>query len=211
MITVMARSLSGRSPRTQAKLHTISLSVLSRANVVLEHGPGLAEQVRIGALRLDAAYDEVCRRKAQAAAVTAQYDNLLRHAPDLAAQVAEELLTLDEATTKLGRRLEEDRLRQRVKEIDAVRQADGDTTPAHTYLAEQGEITWQQAHQLAEQHHTQRQESIHRTQQAIEQISANWTAIQNVSARPDTPYTREILEGLTPEAHTLIQGLTAQA
>ncbi|MFG2991062.1 hypothetical protein ACGFZK_17555 [Streptomyces sp. NPDC048257] len=44
-------------------------------NVVLEHGVGLAEQVRNGALRLDAAYDEVCRRKAQAAAITAQYDN----------------------------------------------------------------------------------------------------------------------------------------
>ncbi|MFJ3649047.1 hypothetical protein [Streptomyces murinus] len=45
MITVMACSFSGHSLRDMSKLHGLSRSRLSAANVVLKHSPDLAEQV----------------------------------------------------------------------------------------------------------------------------------------------------------------------
>ncbi|MCZ4117911.1 hypothetical protein [Streptomyces sp. H39-S7] len=188
----------------------MSLSRLSAANVVLEHAPDLAEQVRLGTLGLDAAYAEAGHRKARTAAVINQHNELRQHAPDLAEQVTEGYLTLDAATAILHQRLEDERLRRRVKEVDAIRQADGDTRPSHTELAEQGAITWQEAHHRVEQQHAQRQKAIQEAQQALEQIARSWTAVQDLAVRLDTPYAHEVLDGLTPEARALATRLTSQ-
>ncbi|MET7931859.1 hypothetical protein ABZT43_50520, partial [Streptomyces sp. NPDC005349] len=45
-------------------------------------------------------------------------------------------------TNALDQRLEEERLRLRVGEVDATRQADGDSAGGFTQRAEQGELTW---------------------------------------------------------------------
>lgn len=211
MITAVACSLSGHSLRTQAKLHDISRSRLSAANVVLQHAPDLAERVRLGKLGLDAAHDQARERKARTEALLAQHERLQQHAPDLTEMVTEGLLTLDAAITALDQRLEEEQLRRLVKECDAIRLADGDTTPAFTQFAERGDFTWGQAAQRAEEHRAHRHEAILHTQQALQLIAANWAAVHDLAARPDTPYAQEILDGLTPEAHALATHLTARA
>lgn len=211
MITAMACSVSGHSLRTQAKLHDISRSRLSAANVVLQHAPDLAERVRLGTLGLDAAHDQARERKTHTEALLAQNERLQQHAPDLAEKAAEGYLTLDAAIAALDRRLEEERLRQLVRDSDALRLADRDATPALSPLAERGDITWDQAAQLAEEYVTRRQEAILRTQQALQLIAGNWAAVHDLAARHDTPYAQEILDGLTPEAHALTTHLTATA
>ncbi|MEW2585585.1 ParB/RepB/Spo0J family partition protein [Streptomyces virginiae] len=200
MITAMACSVSGHSLRTLAKLHGLSRSRLSAANTVLAHAPDLAERVRVGTLGLDAAHADALERKAHAETIAAQHEHLRRHAPDLADQVTEGHLTLDEA-----------RLRQVVRATDALRAADGDTTPALTQLAKRGDLTWQQAAQRAEEHRTHRNDAIVRTQQALQLIAENWTAVHDLTTRPDTPYAQEIIDGLTPEARTLVTQLTTRS
>lgn len=106
MIHAMVLSRSGQSLRTHAKQHALSRSRLSLANTVLKHSPDLAEQVRNGTLPLDAAHDDVRRRKAEAEAIQAKHTHLLRYAPDLAVQVTEGHLTLDNAAQVLGQRKE---------------------------------------------------------------------------------------------------------
>ncbi|WP_369395219.1 ParB N-terminal domain-containing protein [Streptomyces sp. CG1] len=208
MIIAIARSFSEHPLRHHAKLHSISLTRLSNATTVLQHAPHLAEQVRIGAISLDAAYSTVRDNKARAAAIQAQYARLREHAPDLAEQVTEGLLTLDDATAALDQREHEERLRQSVKLTDALRLADGDPAPPLVQLVEQGEITWSEGHERAEQFLTHRRDAIHQAQQALRVIAENWAAVQDLADRPGTPYARDVLGGLTPEARSLALSLT---
>ncbi|WP_338671564.1 ParB/RepB/Spo0J family partition protein [Streptomyces sp. SCSIO 30461] len=208
MITAMAmRSVSGHSLRDLAKLHGLSRSRLSAANVVLKHAPDLAEQVRTGTVPLDTAYNTVSERKARAAALQETYDRLREHAPDLAERVTQSEITLDDATAALDERLETERLRQYVINADTVRLADGDTTPPLAELVERGDIIWPEAHQRAEEFAVHRRDSIQRSRQALHVIAEHWTAVQDLAARPDTPYARDILDGLAPVARTLAQRL----
>lgn len=211
MITVIACSLSGHSLRDLAKLHSLSRSRLSAANVVLKHDPDLAEQVRNGTLSLDTAHDTVLESKARAAALQKQHDRLREHAPDLVERITEGHVTLEEAAAALDQRLETQRVRQYVIDTDTVRLADGDTTPPLAELVDRGDITWPEAHQRAEEFIVQRQDTIHRTRQALHLIAENWTTVQRLAARPDTPYTRDVLDGLTPETRTLTEALITQA
>lgn len=208
MIIALARSFSEHSLRHHAKLHHISLTRLSNAATVRNHSPHLAEQVRTGALTLDAAYNTVRENKARAAAIQARHNRLREHAPDLAEQVSEGLLTLDDATTALDQREQEEELQRSVKATDALRLADGDPAPSLVQLVEQGGITWGQARQRAEQFHTDRRDAIQQAQQALRVIAENWATVQDLAARPDTPYARDILDGLAPEARSLAQRLT---
>ncbi|MEU9259876.1 ParB/RepB/Spo0J family partition protein [Streptomyces sp. NPDC048212] len=207
MITVMARSFSGHSLRREAKIHGLSRSRLSAANVVLKHSPDLAEQVRTGTLSLDNAYNTVAERKARAAALQKQYDHLREHAPDLAEQVTESEITLADATTALNERLETERLRQYVINADTVRLADGDTTPPLAELVERGDITWPEAHQRAEEFAVHRRDTIQRSRQALHLIAENWGVVQDLSARPNTAYAQEITNGLSPAARALVTQL----
>ncbi|MEW1696457.1 ParB N-terminal domain-containing protein [Streptomyces sp. NPDC091278] len=208
MITAMSCSVSGHSLRGLAKTHGLSRTRLSAANVVLQYSPHLAEQVRIGAFPLDAAYDIAREHKAQTEALQERRDRLTEHALDLAKQVAEGHLTLDDAITTLEERQEQARIRKRIAEADELRLADGHTTPPLNQLAEQGDITWHQAHQQAEQYLTRRRSAIHHTQQAIEQAAEHWTTIRPAITRPDTAFAREIHAGLSPEAQELATHLT---
>ncbi|MER6445849.1 hypothetical protein [Streptomyces venezuelae] len=207
MITVMACSFSGHSLRDLAKSHSLSRSRLSAANVVLTHSRDLAEQVRVGAFPLDAAYDIAREHKAKAAALQEKRDRLSEQAPDLAQLVTEGHRTLDEAITTLEERQEDNRIRKQIADADELHLADGHTTPPLTQLAEQGDITWHQAHQRAEDFLAHRQEAIDRARQALERIAENWGVVQDLAARPDTAYAREVVEDLMPEARTLAQRL----
>ncbi|MFE0578122.1 plasmid replication/partition related protein [Streptomyces sp. NPDC058874] len=211
VITVMACSFSGHSLRDLAKLHGLSRSRLSAANVVLKHSPDLAEQVRTGTLSLDNAYNTVSERKARAVALQKQYDRLREHAPDLAEQVTESEITLADATAALNERLETERLWQYVINADTARLADGDTTPPLAELVERGDITWPEAHQRAEEFAVHRRDTIQRSRQALHLIAEQWTVIQDLAARPGTPYARDILDGLAPEARSLAQSLITLA
>ncbi|MFJ3932544.1 hypothetical protein [Streptomyces sp. NPDC090029] len=207
MITVMACSFSGHSLRDLAKLHGLSRSRLSAANVVLKHSPDLAGQVRTGTLSLDNAYNTVSERKARATALQKQYDHLREHAPDLAEQVAESEITLADATATLNERLETERLRQYVITSDTVRLADGDTTPPLAELVERGDITWPEAHQRAEEFAVHRRDTTQRSRQALHLIAEHWTAVQDLATRPDTQLTRDVLGSLVPEVRLLAQCL----
>ncbi|MGW3073674.1 MULTISPECIES: hypothetical protein [unclassified Kitasatospora] len=154
-------------------------------------------------LGLDAAHDTMRRRKAEADAIQAQHDHLLRHAPDLAAQVTEGRLTRDAASAALGKRLEEQRLRARVEEIDAIRRADRDPGPALAGLADHGDLDWHQAHQRAEDYLTQRNAAISRDQQYLATIADNWTSLRNLARCPDNAYATDVLDGLAPDARAL--------
>lgn len=159
MITAMAmRSVSGHSLRAHAKLHGLSRTRLSAANVVLTHAPALAEKVRTGILGLDTAYQTACELKANAEALRERYDRLRRHDPDLVEQVMTGFLTLDDAIATVDH--------------------------------------WEEA--------------VHRTRQAIEQITANWPAVQELAARRNTRYAQEVVDGLTAEARVLIGELLSR-
>ncbi|MEU4100260.1 ParB/RepB/Spo0J family partition protein [Streptomyces tanashiensis] len=209
VITAMACSVSGHSLRDLAKFHGLSRSRLSAANVVLKYSRELAEQVRIGALSLDNAYNAVSEGKARAAALQEKYDRLRELAPDLAEQVTESQITLADATATLNERLEMEQLRQYVIDTDAIRQADGDTTPPLAELVERGDITWPEAHQRAEEFTVHRRDTIQRSRQALRLIAENWTAIQDLAARPGTRYAQEVIDGLTTEARALVKELTS--
>ncbi|MCK1819267.1 plasmid replication/partition related protein [Streptomyces sp. XM83C] len=207
MITAMACSVSGHSLRDLAKTHSLSRTRLSAANIVLTYSPELAEQVRVGAYPLDAAYDIARENKAKAAAFQEKRDRLSERAPDLAQLVTEGHLTLDEAIATLEERQEDNRIRNQIADADELHLADGHTTPPLAQLAEQGDITWHQAHQRAEEFLAHRQEAIHCARQAMERIAENWGVVRDLAARPDSAYAREIVEALPPEARTLAQRL----
>ncbi|MGW3556425.1 plasmid replication/partition related protein [Streptomyces sp. NPDC000963] len=210
MITAMACSVSGHSLRDLAKTHSLSRTRLSAANVVLAYSPDLAEQVRVGTFPLDAAYDIAREHKAKAAVLQEKRDRLREQAPDLAQLVTEGHLTLGEAIATLEERQEDNRIRKQIADADELHLADGHTTPPLAQLAEQGDITWHQAHQRAEQFLAHRQEAIGRAQHSLQLIAENWTAVQDLAARPGTQLTRDILEGLVPEVSSLAQRLITQ-
>ncbi|MFJ4123408.1 ParB/RepB/Spo0J family partition protein [[Kitasatospora] papulosa] len=211
MITVMACSLSGHSLRDMAKLHSLSRSRLSAANVVLKHDPDLAEQVRNGTLSLDTAHNTVLESKAWTTALQKQHDRLREHAPDLLERITEGHITLEDAAATLDQRLETQRIRQYV--IDTGRRAPRRRRhpPPLAELVDQGDITWPEAHQRAQEFIVRRQDTIHRTRQALHLIAKNWTTVQHLAARANTSYTRDVLDGLTPETRTLTEALIAQA
>ncbi|WP_043265398.1 hypothetical protein [Streptomyces sp. CT34] len=68
-----------------------------------------------------------------------------------------------------------------------------------------------QAHQRAEEFLAQRQDAIHRARGALQLIAETWATVQDPAARLDTPYARDILDGLTPEVRSLAQSLTTLA
>ncbi|MEU4587391.1 RICIN domain-containing protein [Kitasatospora aureofaciens] len=209
MIAAMARSLSPGSLPSDTARCGINVTRLSIATTVLEHAPDLAEQVRIGTLALNAAYTAVRRRKADAKALLAQHARLRQHAPDLAEQVIAGHLAVTDATAALDSRQEEEHLRRRVEEIDAIRLADGDTTPAFARTAEAGDVDWRHAHQMAEQYLAQRHDAIRHVQHSLAGIAELWSAVQDLAHHPRSPYAREILKGLTGPARTLAHRLIA--
>ncbi|MFJ9839145.1 hypothetical protein ACIRYZ_01535 [Kitasatospora sp. NPDC101155] len=209
MITAMARSLSQHSFPSAIARHGINLTRLSIATTVLEHAPDLAEQVRAGTLPLNAAYTTARRRKADAKALLAQHARLRRQAPDLAEQVIAGHLALAEATAALDARQEEEHLRRRVEEIDAIRLADGDTEPSFARAAERGDTDWRHAHERAEQYLAQRHDAIRQIQQGLAGIAEAWSAVQEIAHHPRSPYAREVLKGLTGPARALANRLIA--
>ncbi len=63
MVSAQARSISEHSIRATAKASGVSTTHITRAKVVLDHAPDLADAVVSGAKPLDAAYEEARSRK----------------------------------------------------------------------------------------------------------------------------------------------------
>ncbi|MFF4926879.1 ParB N-terminal domain-containing protein [Kitasatospora sp. NPDC001261] len=207
MIIAMERSVSKSSARADAATYGISPARISLAATVIKYAPSLVRPVITGAMGLDAAYEQARKNKADAKAKQAQYDLLRDQAPDLATRVTEGDLDLPAALTELERRQEEERLRARVEQADALRAADGDTQPAFAQLVDDGVIDWPEAAQRADHFHTQRQEAVQHSQQALHLIADHWATIRNLALRPDSAFTREVLDGLVPEAQALAEHL----
>ncbi|MFF2657676.1 ParB N-terminal domain-containing protein [Kitasatospora sp. NPDC058032] len=210
MIIAKERSASKSSARADAATYGISPARVSLAATVIKYAPSLARPVITGAMGLDAAYEQARKNKAEAKAKQAQYDLLRDQAPDLATRVTEGDLDLPAALAELERRQEEGRLRARVEQADAVRAADGDTQPAFAQLIEDGVIDWPEAAQRADHFHTQRRDAVQHSQQALHLIADHWATIRNLALRPDSAFTREVLDGLVPEAQALVDQLLAR-
>ncbi|MFD0277192.1 hypothetical protein ACFVHB_25250 [Kitasatospora sp. NPDC127111] len=208
MITAMVRSLSPRPVPADTASHGISLTRLSIATTVLEQAPDLAEHVRAGTLALGTAHRTARRRRADTKALLAQHARLRQHAPDLAEQVIDGRLTLTDAIAALDARCEEEHLRKRVEEIDAILLADGDES-TFARSAERGDTDWRRAHQRAEQYLARRHDTIRHIQDRLAGIAEAWSAVQELAHRPRSPYAREILVGLTGPARALANRLVA--
>ncbi|MGW3227307.1 hypothetical protein [Kitasatospora sp. NPDC001095] len=210
MIVAMGRSATKSSARADAATYGISPARISLATTVIKHAPSLAHPVVADAMSLDAAYEQARRNKAAAKALDTQCTLLRDQAPDLAERVTEGDLDLPAALAELERRQEEDRLRAQVEQADAVRAADGDTQPAFVQLVEDGVIDWPEAAQRADHFHTQRQDAVQHSQQALHLIADHWGTIRSLALRPDSAFTREVLDGLVPEAQALAEHLLAR-
>ncbi|MFE7561068.1 ParB N-terminal domain-containing protein [Kitasatospora sp. NPDC057500] len=210
MIIAKERSASKSSARADAATYGISPARVSLATTVIKYAPSLVRPVITGAMGLDAAYEQARKNKADAKAKQAQYDLLRDRAPDLAARVTEGDLDLPAALTEFERRQEEDRLRAQVEQADAVRAADGDTQPTFIQLVDDGLIDWPEAAQRADHFHTQRQDAIQHSQQALHLIADHWATIRSLALRPDSAFTREVLDGLVPETQALAEHLLAR-
>jgi hypothetical protein len=209
IIVALARSLSEHSMRADAATYGISITRLSIATTVVQHATHLAEQVRVGTLGLDAAYETARKHKAETEAINAQYQQLRDKAPDLAEKATHGECTLPEALAELDRQQAEEQLRRRVAEMDAIRMADGLTEPRIIELAERGDITWHQAAEQADQYLAERQEKLQHAQQALEHLAATWPMLQDLARRPNSTFTRDVLNGLTVGAVAFIDRLIA--
>ncbi|WP_329131293.1 ParB N-terminal domain-containing protein [Streptomyces sp. NBC_01476] len=210
IIVALARSLSERSLRADAATYGISITRLSVATSVVQHAPHLAEQVRIGAPGLDAAYDTVRKAKADNKARDASFQLLREHAPDLAEKVTLGETTLPEALAELDRQQAQEHLRQHVQNVDALRRADGLTEPPITSLADSGTITWQQAHDQADHYTATRKDKLHHAHQALEPLAQAWDVLHDLAHRPDSTYTRDVLTSLNNKARVLVELLITQ-
>ncbi|MGH9958339.1 MAG: hypothetical protein ACREBC_14600, partial [Pyrinomonadaceae bacterium] len=86
-----------------------SAARLSQARTVLAHAPMLVDQVLIGGMPLNEAYEEAKTRKAQEELFAGQVAKLREQAPDLADLVEHGQMSLTKAQTKLDERIQKER------------------------------------------------------------------------------------------------------
>ncbi|MEE1844168.1 ParB/RepB/Spo0J family partition protein [Streptomyces sp. NPDC088190] len=125
---------------------------------------------------------------------------VLTHAPALAEKVRTGTLGLDSAyQTACELKANAEALQER---YDQLRRHDAD-------LAEQvtaGDLALDDAIATVDRW----EEAVRQAQQTIEQITANWPAVQELAARRDTRYAQEVIDGLTAEARALIDELLSR-
>lgn len=186
---------------------SVSKQRVSHARVVRDHAPDLAGAVISGAMSLDEAYRLARENKSKAEGVGAQLARLRADDSELADRVVEGELTLPGAFATLEERrreaqrqeeaqAREKQLRERVAEIDAMRDADGAPAPTFAQRAENGSITWAEAAGLAQQWRAERADAIKRAQGGAVQIVNHWGVIRTLRDQGATPYVADILAGL---------------
>lgn len=189
-----------------AKSFGVSKQYISWARTVREYAPDLAEQV-VDGFPLSEAYKIARENKERAEGIEAQLGRLRSEDPELADRVVEGELTLAgafatleerrrEATRQEEARRREQQLRERVAEIDAMRNADGAPSPTFADRAESGSITWSEAAALAQQWRAERADAIKRAQNGAMQLVNHWGVIQTLRDQAKTPYVADILAGL---------------
>lgn len=174
-----------------------------RCGVILDHLPKLADDVLSGETALDSAYqqakDEKDRQEGEAEAEQARRKRVESLPGDLAALV-------DNGVRDLGDAEAEARSREIVIRVDQIRDGDGDPPPSFTGRVEAGELAWTEAATLAEQWEVDRAESIERDRERISHvIKGGWSALRRVAAKPDHPYSRELLDGFGDGTRELVE------
>lgn len=172
-------------------------NLVGRAGVVLDWRPDLADQVLLGTLALDAAYQESRQERDRQ---TVRADKLAQLPADLAALVEAGARDLDEALT-------EARYRGTVYEADKVRDNDGTPPPSFTDRAESGSISWAEAARLSEGWLRDRAEAIERDRRRILNIVSGWGTVRSILANPDSTYVADVLDGLGESDRTAITGI----
>jgi len=207
MVAAKAWSVSNQTVRSAANHAGVSHARVVQASTVLNHAPDLADAVVSGAVGLDEAYRIARENKAQAEGVGARLSRLRSDDSELADRVVEGELTLAGAFATLEERRQkakrqeeararEKQLRERVAEIDAVRNADGAPEPTFAQRAENESVTWAEAVALAQQWRTERADAIKRAQNGAVQIVNHWSVIRTLRDQAATRYVADILAGL---------------
>lgn len=173
------------------------LKAVQLAGVVLDWRPDLANDVLLGTLALDAAYQEARQERDRQ---TVRADKLAQLPADLAALVEAGARDLDEALT-------EARYRGTVHEADKVRDNDGAPSPSFTDRAESGSISWAEAARLSEGWLRDRVEAIERDRRRILNIVSGWGTVRSILATPDSAYVADVLEGLGESDRTAITAI----
>lgn len=178
-------------------------NVLSQAGTILDQVPDLAYEVLSGKTALDAAYqqakDEKDRQAEEEQAERQRRKRVESLPGDLAALV-------DNGVRDLGDAEAEARSREIVTRVDQIRDGDGDPPPSFTGRVEAGELAWTEAATLAEQWEVDRAESIERDRERISHvIKGGWSALRRVAAKPDHPYSRELLDGFGDGTRELVE------
>lgn len=190
-----------------ARLLGVSDALLSQAKTIRRFAPDRAPFVVDGSEPLSEAYKIARERKLAAQSTESAMARLRREDSGLADRVVEGELTIagafatleerrQEAKRREEARLREQQLRERVAEIDAMRNADGAPAPTFTDRAESGSITWGEAVALAQQWRAERADAIKRAQNSAIQLVNHWGVIQTIRDQAATPYVADILAGL---------------
>lgn len=190
-----------------ARLLGVSDALLSQAKTIRKFAPDRAPFVVDGSEPLSDAYKTARERKLAAQSTESAMTRLRGEDAELADRVIEGELTIagafatleerrQEAKRQEEARLREQQLRERVAEIDAMRNADGAPAPTFAERAESGSVTWSEAVALAQQWRTERAEAIKRAQNAAIQIVNHWGVIRTLHDQAATPYVADILAGL---------------
>lgn len=196
MVAARAARISKKYQEAAAREYGVSQPRISYANVVLSFAPDLADAVVAGAKQLNDAYREARERKQAAESDESAMARLHAEASDLADQVVEEGLSLSAALDALEQRRQEAKLRDAVREIDDIRDADGAPAPSFTQRADDGSVTWDEAVTLARQWLTERGEAIRRDQNRIRQVISGWGSVRTARDQAGTPYIAEVTNGL---------------
>jgi hypothetical protein len=170
---------------------------VTNAGVVLDWRSDLADEVLLGTLALDAAYQEARQERDRQ---TVRADKLAQLPADLAALVEAGARDLDEALT-------EARYRGTVYEADKVRDNDGTPPPSFTDRAESGSISWAEAARLSEGWLRDRAEALERDRRRILNIVSGWGTVRSILSNPDSAYVADVLDGLGESDRTAITGI----
>lgn len=194
---IAARTLLKNSSQSEvAEKAGVSQQYVGQAKVVLDYATDLVDGVVSGVKPLHEAYGTARDRKDEKEQLAAGSTELSTEAPDLAAEVTEERLTLDEAQAILKERREDAERRDRVAEIDEIRDADGAPEPTFQQRAEDGAITWTEALTLAEQWLDERDAAIKRAADGFTRVAIHWGALRTIRDKAGTPYGDAIVNAL---------------
>ena len=105
--------LDGQDAVTYILSANINRRHLTKAAVVLKHAPDLANNVIMGHLSLDNAYEEARVRKGRAETYESRFNALKAAAPDLAEMVTDGPLNLEEAQAAYDQRVSEEERRKK--------------------------------------------------------------------------------------------------